>query len=59
LPDPLPDVTQTWECYGETGWENNKYVSQGWALLTPRVFAIFRKLKIRKTIFEPVQIIED
>lgn len=57
---PLPDVTQTYECFGLSGLEEERYLAaRPHVLVSPRVLDIFRKLKVRAGHFVPVRIIED
>ena len=57
---PLPDVAETWECFGVGGWALNKHaVARGRVLLSPKVYDIFKRFKIRGIQFTPVLIVED
>jgi hypothetical protein len=55
---PLPDVAETWECQGV--WSlPNQIAGRGRVLLSPKVYDIFKRFKIRGIQFTPVLIVED
>jgi hypothetical protein len=54
--EELPDVTHTFECFGISGFKGNGYLAHGNLLVSPKVFDIFRRLKVRRVAFEPVRI---
>lgn len=56
---PLPDIAYTWECFGQSCFDRNRYIARPRVLVSPKVFDIFRKQKIRAARFVPVQIIDD
>jgi hypothetical protein len=59
----LPDVVQTWECFGRSLLHDDpkRNLARGFAqpllLMKIRVFEIFRELKVRHAEFEPVRIV--
>lgn len=61
LLDSLPDVVQTWECFGVSGIDRENFRRSRFAapaiLVKPRVFDIFRKLKGKHAHFAPVRIV--
>jgi len=63
-PDALPDIVQTWECFGRSVLHDDpvRKLVRGFAqpaiLVKPRVFDIFRRLKVRGACFQPVRFIE-
>lgn len=58
----LPDVVQTWECFAASYKPSPQNPSARYAppaiLLKPRVFDIFRKLKVKHARFVPVRILD-
>lgn len=64
-PEKLPDVVQTWECFGRSVLRNDpeRGLQTGFAqpllLVKPKVFDLFRKMKARGAGFSPVRIMED
>jgi len=58
----LPDVVQTWECFGKSWVENDPTVvrrirvAHGLLLVKPRVREILRQLQVRGADFAPIQI---
>ena len=60
--DVLPDVVQTWECFGKSHIEANDFRRSRFAepaiLVQPRVFDIIRKLKVKHARFAPVRIVD-
>jgi hypothetical protein len=62
--ESLPDVVQTWECFGRSVLHDDperslvRGLAQPMILVKPKVFDIFRRLKVRGAYFEPVRIIE-
>lgn len=64
-PEQLPDVVQTWECFGRSVLRDDpeRGLQMGFAqpllLVKPKVFDLFRKRKVRGAGFSPVRIIED
>lgn len=59
----LPDVVQTWECFGRSVIRDDpeQDLVSGFAqpaiLVKPKVFDIFRKLKVKHADFAPVRIV--
>ncbi len=57
----FPDVVHTWECFGRSRWEPEKPEVCGVAapliLVTPNVFDIFRRLKVKRARFTPVRFV--
>jgi len=54
----LPDVAWTWECFGFSGINTNGHIPQPRLVVSPKVFDIFRRLKIKRTFFSPVTILD-
>lgn len=59
----LPDVVQTWECfaasYKPSAQNPNTRYAPPAILVKPRVFDIFRELKVKHARFVPVRILDD
>jgi hypothetical protein len=55
----VPDVAQTYECFGISAANENGFIAHGHLLVSARVYDILRRLKLRAARFAPVQIIED
>ncbi len=59
-PDALPDIVQTWECFGKSRIDRDDFKQSRLAepaiLVKPRVFDIFRRLKVKHAVFSPVRI---
>jgi rubredoxin len=59
----LPDVVQTWECFGRSILEDDpeRNLGRGFAqpllLVNVKVFDIFRRLKVKHADFQPVRIV--
>lgn len=61
-PSALPDVAKTWEVFGKVRW-NRKQFERSWfgnqlILVKPRVFDIFRRLKVKSARFVPVRFVD-
>lgn len=54
----LPDVVRTYECFGISGFNVKAWLAQPYILVKPKVFDIFRRLKVRGVDFDPVIIRE-
>lgn len=55
---PLPDIAWTWECFGVSGMHVNGYVPQPRLIVSPKVFDVFRRLKVKGACFTPVTILD-
>jgi len=61
FPEDLPDVVQSWEHFGKTLRDDDGrlcVLSQPLFFLKPKVFDLFRKLKVRHVKFEPVEFVD-
>jgi len=60
VPDNIPDVVQSWEHFGQSWIDKEDFRRSRFAeplvLVKPRVFDIFRRLKVRGARFDPVRI---
>jgi len=56
---PLPDVAETYERVGVSGFDVNGYLPRGRLLVSPRIFDVLQRLKVRGARFNPVRIIDD
>lgn len=63
-PDSLPDVAATWECFGRSGTALDAerrpvpILAQPFILVKPKVFDVFRALRVRKAGFGPVRFVD-
>jgi hypothetical protein len=61
-PTSLPDVVHTWERAGPSSMTKDdparRYFAPDWMLVKPKIFDIFRELKVKKTCFDPVRFID-
>jgi hypothetical protein len=62
--DRLPDIVHTWECFGNSHVTppDDRYVpgarfAQPLVLTSPKVYDLFRRQKVRRLDFEPVEIV--
>jgi rRNA maturation protein Nop10 len=62
--DRLPDIVHTWECFGNSHLTppNDRYLpgarlAQPLVLTSPKVYDVFRRQKVRRLDFEPVEIV--
>lgn len=62
-PDSLPDVVQTWECFGRSVLHDDpeRHLQRGFALpqilVKPKVMHILRALKVKHVRFQPVHFV--
>jgi len=60
-PEAVPDIVHTWECFGRSGWYPNEPKKCRFAppliLVKPKVFDVFRRLKVKQARFNPVRFI--
>ena len=63
-PQLLPDVVQTWECFGRSVLHDDpeRHLIRGFAqpltLVKQKVYEVFRRLSVRRVRFEPVRIFD-
>lgn len=63
-PDEIPDVVHTWECFGRSVIADDpvRKLVQGFAsplmLVKPKVYDIFRKLRVKRMRFWPVRFVD-
>jgi hypothetical protein len=58
--ESLPDAARTWECFGRSV-RHPTDLAQSWfapplILVSPKLFDVFRRMKVREARFEPVRI---
>ncbi|MCK6456732.1 MAG: hypothetical protein L6Q92_09415 [Phycisphaerae bacterium] len=62
-PETLPDIVQTWECFGRSLLHDDpkRGLIRGFAqpkiLVKPRVFELFRELNVKEADFRPVRFV--
>lgn len=62
-PETLPDIVQTWECFGRSVLHDDpkRGLIRGFAqpniLVKPRVFELFRELNVKEAGFRPVRFV--
>jgi hypothetical protein len=61
-PATIPDVVHTWEAFGRS-WIDREHPERSWygehrILMKPKVFDIFRSLKVKHACFGPVSIVD-
>ena len=61
-PDNIPDVVHTWECAGQSVKDppegRDPRYAQALILFKPKVFDIFRRLKVKHATFGPIRIMD-